>query len=261
MVASEGGLFRRLKPLVLRNRTLFLPLIALAKFLRNKRVERRLKASYPNVEIITYDRNEVLKSGGVSELGQDIYVLERLAPEGFKGVFLDIGCNHATLGNNSFALEKAGWSGFAFEPQSRFFESWVSERKTPIIQAAISNQVAEVDFVEFEIVHGWEHLLSGFLDHADPAQLSARPHKVIKVQTGPVAHFIEDTAQVDLALIDVEGAEMQVLDGMGDVQPKWIIIENNREPVGNEALRQRLITQGYSFVARIGHTDDVFVRA
>lgn len=260
MARKREGIAPRLKSLALRNRKLLLPVIDLVKAMRNRRIERQLQLRYPNVEMVHLDMEMFRKDGAASELGQDVFVLERLAPKGFRGVFLDIGCNHASLGNNSLALERAGWTGYAFDPQSAFAGEWSTQRKTPFIQAAISNSIGEEDFVEFDRVHGWEHVLSGFLAHADPAQLRARPHRVIKVPTGPVSHFIDHPELVDLALIDVEGAEMLVLDGLSGTQPKWMIIENNRRPGGDDALRQRLIKQGYSYIARIGHTDDVFTR-
>jgi hypothetical protein len=55
---------------------------------------------------------------------------------------------------------------------------------------------------------------------------------------------------------------MEVLDGIGleELRPRWLLIENNRTPGGNDAIRQRIIGCGYRFVARIGGTDDFYER-
>ncbi len=236
------------------------PLIDIAKRARNRRADRRVADRYPGLVLTSYSAQDIERVGGTSAYGQDVFVLDELAPEGFQGVFLDIGCNAPRISNNSYALEQAGWTGYAFDPQGRFADAWQAERETPFIQAAISAEDGVAQFVEFDVVKGWEHELSGFLSAADPVHLEAMPHRIVEVPTSPIRSLVPDPETVDLALIDVEGAEMLVLDGLQGISPRWFIIENNRVTGGDDAIRDRLIAQGYALVARIGSTDDVFER-
>ena len=58
-------------------------------------------------------------------------------------------------------------------------------------------------------------------------------------------------------MIDVEGAEREVLEGirLDSVRPRWILIENNRRPGGDGALRRDILADGYRMVARLGSAD------
>lgn len=246
----------QLRRAAIRNRARLAPFIGLFKAIERYRAERRLRIRHPGARMIA--PGDLDREIYGSSLGQDRFAIESFPP-GFSGVFLDIGCNHPVVGNNSWSLERAGWTGYAFDPQSRFRQDWAECRRTPFFQAAIGATPGVADFVEFEVREGWEHVLSGFLETADRVQLEARPHRVVKVRTGPVASFVPELRAVDLALIDVEGAENAVLDGLGSIRPGLIIIENNRVPGGDEDLRSRLIGNGYEFVARLGHVDDAFL--
>ena len=79
---------------------------------------------------------------------------------------------------------------------------------------------------------------------------------------GPLIDLLPDLESCDLLLIDVEGAEEEVLRGVDleRLKPRCILIENNRSPGGDEPVRSHLRERGYRFAARIDQTDDVFVR-
>jgi len=51
---------------------------------------------------------------GYSQVGQDEWVLS-LFPKGFKGFFMDIGCNGPKNINNTLLLEENGWDGIAVD--------------------------------------------------------------------------------------------------------------------------------------------------
>jgi FkbM family methyltransferase len=254
-----------LKPFVIRHRGHIEWPLRGAKAARTAVAEQLLARRYPGVEMVHFPKAELERRHGAgfrSQHGQDVYLSRLLGPADHPGTFVDIGCNRPHGGNNSSWLERCGWTGYAFDPQTTFADAWAAERTTPFICAAISSQVGERDFVQFRSVAGWEHELSGFADYASPAHLDAYPHERRRVPTGPVTHFVPDLGPIDIVLIDVEGAEMEVLDGIGleELRPRWLLIENNRTPGGNDAIRQRIIGCGYRFVARIGGTDDFYER-
>lgn len=259
----SSGIWPSLRSFLMRNRRHFGAAFRLRKVALNHVRRWKLRRRYPDLRMVSYTPEQIRSRGGASQLGQDLFIQDHLVPAGYVGTFVDIGCNHPLKNNNSLLLEKAGWIGYAFDPQARFEEDWQTERKTQFFRAAVSDTPGEAEFVEFEVIQGWEHELSGFAVASDPAHLAAMPHRRTSVPAGPLTHFIEDLEQLDLALIDVEGAEMVVLDGLGleQLRPRWVIIENNRIPAGDDAIRDRLVAAGYHYVARISDTDDVFEQA
>lgn len=69
-----------------------------------------------------------------SQAGQDLFVLEVLDGK-CGGVFLDLGCNHPIMINNTFLLEKEfGWSGLCFDVDPQF-QSFFAFRSAPMIVA------------------------------------------------------------------------------------------------------------------------------
>lgn len=254
-----------LKSIVIRHRSRVLGPIRAIKSLRARWAAGRLAQKYPGLEIVDYDPAAIAGNkakGFRSQHGQDVFLDARLRPGASPGVFLDIGCNHPLEGSNSAWFEACGWTGYAFDPQSRFADEWAALRRTPFISAAISRESALRDFVDFTVNEGWEHVISGFADYVSPAHVRALPHRIRQVPSGPLRAFVPDLARVDLVMIDVEGAEQEVLDGIAfeSLLPRCLMIENDKVPGGSDDLRARILAAGYRYVARIGGTDDVFER-
>ncbi len=255
-----------LKSLVIRHRSLMLGPIRLVKSFNAFVSAQQLTRRYPGIEIVDFSP-EVLErkraEGFMSQHGQDLFLQAHLGSGASQGVFIDIGCNHPLEGSNSAWFEACGWTGYAFDPQARFAEEWAALRRTPFISAAISRESALRDFVDFTVNEGWEHVISGFADYVSPAHVRALPHRIRQVPSGPLRVLVPDLGRVDLVMIDVEGAEQEVLDGIAfeSLLPRCLMIENDKVPGGSDDLRARILAAGYRYVARIGGTDDVFERA
>ncbi|MQX37097.1 FkbM family methyltransferase [Roseospira navarrensis] len=202
------------------------------------------------------------KSGCRSQFGQDHYFLNHVFKSQDTGIFIDIGANRPIENSNSYVFERAGWRGWAFDPLSCFKEDWARERTTPFFCAAISNNACERPFVEFEALQGWEHQLSGFSDCVRAEDLSLHQHKIYDVACYPLDHFLPDVTHIDLALIDVEGAELAVIEGLnlGRIKIDWLLIENVSVLGGDQKVRAVMAEHGYEFRARIAMTDDLYER-
>jgi hypothetical protein len=62
-----------------------------------------------------------------SQAGQDIWVLS-LFPKGYSGYFLELGCNHPSIFNNTLLLEqKEGWEGVNIDIVD-YSKEWESRR-------------------------------------------------------------------------------------------------------------------------------------
>ncbi|MEM9267314.1 MAG: FkbM family methyltransferase [Pseudomonadota bacterium] len=242
---------------------LFKPAKAVYNRIKAQGDTRAVNAAHTGVEIIQYSADQIANlraQGWGSQYGQDHYLLTQVFANQDKGTFVEIGANHPVANNNSHAFEARGWTGYAFDPLSRFEDNWASTRQTPFFRAAVSPDIGTRDFTEFEDCEGWEHQISGFADMTRPEDLEHFSHKTYPVPCGPISHFVPDLGDVTLALIDVEGAELIVLDALelNRRRVHWILIENMRQIGGDPRVRDKLIPLGYRLRARIAATDDLF---
>jgi hypothetical protein len=72
---------------------------------------------------------------------QDIYALIIFGKE-YKGTFVDLGCRHPILHNNTYLLEQYGWRGIAVDLDD-YTEEWVKSRPN---SKYIHKDVFKVDF-------------------------------------------------------------------------------------------------------------------
>jgi hypothetical protein len=82
----------------------------------------------------------------------------------------------------------------------------------------------------------------------------------IEVRCAPLSELLPPDQTVNLLMIDVEGAEYEVLKGIDfeRITPNYILIENVKEIGGDMKLRRMIERHGYTLIARIGATDDLF---
>jgi hypothetical protein len=66
------------------------------------------------------------------EVGQDLFAFEKI---GQIGTFLDIGCGNHFDQNNSYGLERIGWTGVAVDRDAEILAEWPKFRKARVICA------------------------------------------------------------------------------------------------------------------------------
>ena len=168
--------------------------------------------------------------------------------------FLDIGGNDPVALNNTLYFEENGWHGLAFEPVPRLTKKW-GVRKTECMNIALGDKRCDVEFSECAA-----DMLSGIgieSNSSDIKKYTVHQERLSDVLT------TRGIDNVDFVSLDVEGYEMNVLDGIDfdKVQIKCICVENC--PVGkalkpNMMLRRFLAERGFQLIARLT-IDDVFV--
>ena len=218
-----------------------------------------------------YDRMDWCRDSGetsYSQSGQDFFVLNCVFPGKRDGVFVDVGANHPVNWNNSYLLERSGWSGLAIEPQDSLNELWPDARETKCLNCVIGSENGSVEFVEAtEEQHG----LSGVAGYN---KVAAARTTIVKQQRRLDDLLMEHgIKEVDVLFIDVEGYEMHVLSGIdfSKIRAKCIVVENDRglegvpyighlisRRLGSNTIRRYLKGRNYRQVARI-YADDVFV--
>lgn len=169
------------------------------------------------------------------------------------GFFLDIGANDPIKINNTYLLEKRGWKGLAFEPIASLAEKWKEARTTECINIAIGDSEGEVSFAESE-----DNVYSAVSD-------VSRGNGLVKVPQMRLTTILQERgiSKVDVAFIDVEGYEMNVLAGIDfdKTDITCFCIENNREGTLKPSmdLRNFLINKGYRLIGRLT-IDDIFIK-
>jgi FkbM family methyltransferase len=181
------------------------------------------------------------------------------------GVFVDVGAYHPIYLSNSFYFENKNFTVICVEANPRMAALLRTLRKN-VIEAAASDKSG--DIVDFQIVNGrWDefgyggsgmHTYEGIRGQTTPNNASKIEN--IKVITKTLNDILLDMGilEIDALSIDVEGHELNVLNGL-DLEkhkPKVCCIENYFK---DEWLNKYMSERGYRFEKRL-HVDDFFVR-
>ena len=184
-----------------------------------------------------------------------------------KGFFIDIGCHHPFLNNNTYSLYKRGWTGINIDLDFNSIDMFNFFRKKDLnIVAAVSDKIENKDLYFF-------HNRSAVNTLSKNAGTKAKEIKSIKTNT--INNIIENSVyknnQIDFISIDVEGHELNVLKGIDfkRYNPKLVVIEfinyNNKEfyeqqiqDILNSELNLYMEKQEYKLVNWI-HDDLVYI--
>lgn len=229
--------------------------------------EALLAKSHHGVEfdLVGKYANEGKKSGFNSQRGQDYFVATKIFKGMKNGFFVDIGANHPTLDNNTYALEKTlEWSGISIDAQNRYENMWSEHRTTPLVISLISDTPGKV--LTFDIVESssWENMLSGISASNNQKVKRDKSSDTIiqkkEMVTSSLDEILADFSnpKIDLLSIDVEGHEMQVLQGIdfSKIKVECICLENDNS---SDSLRGYLRGKGFRLVAHL-QGDDIFMR-
>ena len=192
---------------------------------------------------------EQIKSLSVSQLGQDLWVLEKSS---YKrgGFFVEFGATNGILLSNTYLLEKHfGWQGLCAEPNPDYFADLQKNRNCLVSNACIGAETGqEVEFVladEFGTI----------AQYADTDQHAARraafrnDGRTIRLRTTSLADFLtahKAPRQIDYLSIDTEGSEFDILSAFPfeDWTIRLISVEHNFTPM-RDKIRHLLEALGY----------------
>jgi FkbM family methyltransferase len=209
--------------------------------------------------------------GYFAQNGQDYFLDKELFHGKQNGFFVDIGTFSPDFDNATYFFEhNKNWSGVAIEPQEKHVQAWRKIRKTPIVHAAASSHSGVEDFVVVEHpsvmnYNAWSGLQTSLAEEKLRQLPTETKRSVVPVQTVLVStvldQYLKADQVVDFLSIDVEGHEMDVLNGIDFERHKikCVVIENDILPEGDVIIQNFLIKKGYKYIARLT-SDDVFVR-
>ncbi|HET8775922.1 MAG TPA: FkbM family methyltransferase [Thermoanaerobaculia bacterium] len=201
-----------------------------------------------------------------SQYGQDRVIDGELFGGRRGGVFVDIGAHDGVSFNNTAYFERAlGWRGLCVEPIPEVFAELQANRSAVCVRACIGRSKGTREFVR---ATGYAEMLSGIADTYDPRHLE-RIRKEVS-ESGGTMTSIEVAcerldallgehgfASVDLLSVDVEGAELEVLDSfdLRRLRPSVVCIENNYR---DRAIWRAMARAGYRPYTRI-RQDEIYL--
>ena len=190
----------------------------------------------------------------ISQKGQDEWVIRDIFDFKKAGFFVDLASTDGKKINNTYILEKnLGWNGICIEPNDMYHYDLKKNRNCFISHDIIDNRNNKI--VKFRTDNGE---LSGIVDNDTDNNPTIRSTelktaKIIKKITKTL-EFILDKCDapiiIDYLSLDVEGAEMRVLQNFPFNKYKFLALTIERPP---PELEKILFKNGYIFVKKSRH--------
>ena len=205
--------------------------------------------------------------GGIDNLIQQIFKSQK------KGIYIDIGCGHPIKNNNTYLLNKKGWSGINIDLDIGNIELFKIYRPKDLnICAAISDEIKETDLFFY---HPRSALNTIDKKTANYQKATVTSVKKIKTTTlnNVLGESIYNSSNIDFLSIDVEGSELSVLKNFNfhKFKPKVIVVEYldlslnkleiknlNIQNAMNSEIYKLIISKNYT-LANMIHSDLVFI--
>lgn len=197
-----------------------------------------------------------------SQAGQDKRIKDAFFKNCRNGFFLEIGAFNGVTGSNCLHFEKfMGWDGIAVEPSKTQFGFLQKNRSCQTINRAVGFADDTVEFIE--VVEGLLQM-SGvdskeFADSKSLVENDKASRTVsYQVETISVMEMLGNRSAVDFMSLDIEGAELQVLESIDfdALQIRVIAVEN--AAAGSPKFRRFFDKVGYSYYDTVGYDEIYF---
>jgi FkbM family methyltransferase len=165
-----------------------------------------------------YDRSLPVKDT-YSQYGEDVYMAELIQKSGIQGIYIDVGANHPTLISNTYLLYKNGFSGICVDPNEELISLFRLVRPRDIslaCGASNSNQLLKFYISKTPVLSSFNQNL----EH----QGQVWKEKYVPVLTVDQLAAAKPDVPVVLLSVDVEGFDLQVLEGAIRTLPRTFLI-------------------------------------
>jgi FkbM family methyltransferase len=198
-----------------------------------------------------------------SQFGEDLLAWELFKNQP-KGFFIEAGALDGYHHSVTYAFEAIGWQGLLVEPTpARYAQCAERRTRSQVVHAALGHHDASGQ-TAFWVV---EDRFGGALSYSKPTDdhlvaIGNVPRQQVMVPSVSLNELLTShTGPIDLFVLDVEGAELDVLDGfdLNRFKPRVMIIEDNSRP-RSTALPDYIKQFPYTLVARLA-VNDVYIRS
>lgn len=192
---------------------------------------------------------EALRNKSVSQLGQDLWVLEKTNNKR-EGYFVEFGATDGVLLSNTWLLEKEfDWQGICVEPNPKFFAKLKTNRQCTLSNQCISGETGkQVEFIYADAFGGSQEYANEDM-HAEKRAAYRDAGQVATLTTislDDLLRQVDAPRKIDYLSIDTEGSEFEILQAFPF--DKWEIrllsVEHNFTPHRAE-IRALLERHGY----------------
>ena len=188
------------------------------------------------------------------------------------GFYIDVGCHHPVMNNNTYLLHKKGWYGINIDLDKKNIDLFNFFRKNDEnLNYAVSSTNSKCDLYYYHDKSPINTIEKKITEYQN-----AKITKIKKIKTKTLDSILDNSKfkknQIDFVSIDVEGHELDVLKGFDlrkykpnivvieflDLSAKKLEIKNlNIENVLKSKIYKYMITQNYTLVNWL-HSDLVF---
>ena len=191
-----------------------------------------------------------------------------------KGFFIEIGGFNGYLTSPTYFLEKfREWQGILIEPIPEYYLECIRNRpSSTVIQAALVS--AAFTGETLDLVIGSHSTRADGLIESDPARAQwltefsnrrAKEERIAKVRATTLTRLLDEhfkvfpKVQIDLLVLDVEGFELEVLDGLdfNRYSPQKILVEC-QDLNSHRKIQSVLLDFGYIDKGLFSHHDYLF---
>lgn len=165
-----------------------------------------------------------------------------------KGFFVEVGANDPVDGSQTWHLEQLGWTGVLVEPLPALAQTLRQQRSSTVVECACSGPGNAGKEMTLHVAGALSSLDANLMD----VRATALRSIAVTVRTlDDVLANANAPAPIDFLSIDVEGHEVEVLQGfdMAHWQPRLILLEDHL--LGLEKHRY-ITSRGYKLLRRTG---------
>jgi FkbM family methyltransferase len=202
-----------------------------------------------------------------SQYGEDLWIWDVLGWQ-TEGFFIEVGAFDGFHNSVTYALEAMGWKGLLIEALPEKYELCRAKRPhSHVVNTALGrrNGPPTAKFVSVADADGG--MLSyipsaAAADHAKRISDARFQTKTFETPMTTMDELLKDhTGPIDVAVIDVEGFELDVLDGfnLDKHKPRLLLLEDNTRGQ-NPALGNWMSTKPYTFAGWLA-VNRLYVRA
>lgn len=171
---------------------------------------------------------------------------------------MEVGCNHPVADSNTNFLETVmNFSGVSIDAIDFSKEFQDLRPKTTFLRLLVSDEIKTLEFC---------HVLNADMMSSVNKEILEQDigyeTRIEKITTTAMSSIECALRPIDILFVDVEGHEFSVLKSLDwNIQsPRVICIENNGLYFPRATLVSYLVDKGYRHRARLGFSDDIFVK-